>query len=277
MEYVHLSVLAKMKEPPPFFIGSQLRGGFGHALKKTVCINPSFHCEGCFGARECLYYDFYEKKGAFHDYRFDFQLGFSYYDFSLYLFKEAARKLPYVLSALHRLLTQQGLGPKRECADDAEYFINGESVYKEGEFALPREYIQTFQNDTYCPDVTLRLHTPLRIKKQNRYARPQQLEAKDILLSIQKRAAQLGEWEPARLDLDFETVDKQLEYTRLMRYSNRQKTAMKFDGVTGQMRLRGLDRTNYELLRLGELIGAGKSTVFGLGKIEIEHNSEEVR
>ena len=55
-------------------MGSALRGAFGYALKKVVCMNPSFKCDGCFVRSDRLYYDFYEKKDAYHKYRFDISL-----------------------------------------------------------------------------------------------------------------------------------------------------------------------------------------------------------
>ena len=38
----------------------------------------------------------------------------------------------------------------------------------------------------------------------------------------------------------------------------------------GEMIISNIDKKTFELLKLGELIGVGKSTVFGLGKIKIE-------
>jgi len=42
------------------------------------------------------------------------------------------------------------------------------------------------------------------------------------------------------------------------------------DGVLGEMAVLGLDEKSYRLLKIGEIIGVGKQTVFGLGKIKIE-------
>lgn len=38
----------------------------------------------------------------------------------------------------------------------------------------------------------------------------------------------------------------------------------------GEMWISDLDERSFELLKLGELIGVGKQTVFGLGKITIQ-------
>jgi CRISPR/Cas system endoribonuclease Cas6 (RAMP superfamily) len=42
------------------------------------------------------------------------------------------------------------------------------------------------------------------------------------------------------------------------------------DGVVGEIAVLGLDRRSYELLKLGEIIGVGKQTVMGLGRIVVE-------
>jgi CRISPR/Cas system endoribonuclease Cas6 (RAMP superfamily) len=45
---------------------------------------------------------------------------------------------------------------------------------------------------------------------------------------------------------------------------------MQMDGLIGELEIKNLDEKSYKLLKLGEIIGVGKSTVFGLGKIEIK-------
>jgi len=85
MNHYTITVKTHTKEKPPYFMGSMLRGALGYALKKVTCINPSYKCEGCFAAKECLYYNFYEQKNAFHDYRFNIDLGTKTFDFELLL------------------------------------------------------------------------------------------------------------------------------------------------------------------------------------------------
>ncbi len=45
---------------------------------------------------------------------------------------------------------------------------------------------------------------------------------------------------------------------------------MKIGGVLGEITYDDIDEKSYQLLKLGEIIGVGKQTVFGLGEIEIE-------
>jgi CRISPR/Cas system endoribonuclease Cas6 (RAMP superfamily) len=45
---------------------------------------------------------------------------------------------------------------------------------------------------------------------------------------------------------------------------------MNLGGLMGEITIEGLNKESYEVLKVGELLGAGKSTVFGLGKIEVE-------
>ena len=44
---------------------------------------------------------------------------------------------------------------------------------------------------------------------------------------------------------------------------------MQFGGVMGEMWISDIDEESFNLLKLGEIIGVGKQTVFGLGKISI--------
>jgi hypothetical protein len=50
-----LSLRAKVSVTLPPFLGSTLRGAFGHALKKTVCVAPHRDCERCMLVDRCIY------------------------------------------------------------------------------------------------------------------------------------------------------------------------------------------------------------------------------
>lgn len=272
MNYIKITLLVKPKQKPPYFIGSQLRGAFGYALKKVTCINPSYVCEGCFATANCLYHEFYEEKNSFHKYRFDFELGREFYDFNLYLFDSACSKLPYVVSALHMTLTQIGLGKEKQTYEEFAMFINDIECFADGKLSLPKDFIKKLQIDSFCPDITLQFATPLRIKKENRFVRGDELELSDIVNSIYQRQMKLLGREHKRFpySIEGEIVEKELKFVELTRQSNRQKTTMNMGGVMGEMKIKNLNKECYEVLKIGELIGVGKQSVFGLGKIKLE-------
>jgi len=45
---------------------------------------------------------------------------------------------------------------------------------------------------------------------------------------------------------------------------------MNMGGLMGEIEIEGINDKVFHVLKLGELIGAGKQTVFGLGKIKVE-------
>lgn len=277
MNYVKIAIIFRGQAKPPYFIGSQLRGALGYALKKVTCINPSYTCDGCFAASNCLYHEFFEEKNTFHKYRFDFKLGLEYYDFNLYLFDSTCAKLPYAVSALHMMLTQNGLGKEKNRCENFDMYINDENCFFDGKLKLPQNFIKTLQIDTFCPAITLKLVTPLRIKKENRFLRSDELELGDIINSIYQRQMKLlgRGFKKFPYEVGGEIISKDLRYKELTRLSNRQKTTMNLGGIMGEIHIKNLNKEAYEVLKVGELIGVGKQTVFGLGKVKILTKEEK--
>ena len=272
MKYHHIEVKIHTEHKPSYFTGSMLRGAMGYTLKKVTCINPSYHCDGCFAQSSCLYYKFYEQKNSFHKYRFDIELGSGRFDFGLYLFDDACDGLPYILRALEMMLTQNGLTRNNYTFDKIEFFLNGTAIYENGAFKSLDILPKQFQTDSYCQNMKIKLLTPLRIKKNNRFLRDD-VELEDILRSIYQKAQEFESGEKAfKLDYTprYTTTVKALHHKSLTRNSNRQRQTMKMDGIVGELAVMGLDKRSHDLLKLGEVIGAGKQTVMGLGRIEVE-------
>lgn len=274
MTYTKISIIIKPEKKPLEFIGSQLRGAFGYALKKVTCINPTFKCDGCFATSNCLFYEFYEKNNTYHPYRFDFELGKDYYDFNFYIFNEACNSLPYIISAFHQMLTETGLGIERIKYNKFDMYINDVNCFKDGKLDIPKDYIKTFNVPKRLSEFTIKFITPLRMKKNNRFIRDDSIEVEDILHSIYQRERQLNGLEHERKQFltHIETGKKVMIYKELTRYSNQQNSKMKMGGLVGEMVVKDVDEESYRLLKLGELIGVGKQTVFGLGKIKIEES-----
>ena len=272
MKWIKIDVMIEGDGKPPFFVGSMLRGALGMALKKIVCINPSYKCEGCFAAKECLYYQFYEEKNRFHSYRLGIGLQPKSFDFSLYLFEEAIDSLPYVLSAIKKAVEEQGFGKERKTMKIRQIAISNQIVYDGRDFQSLQEIAPNrLEIDSFCPDVEIEFTMPLRIKENNKFAR-KEIALHTLINNIHSRYTQLKGDPPSRLNyrVEGEIVDSALKFVEMQRYSNRQKGGMSMGGLKGRIKIRGLDPKSYEYLKIGEIIGAGKQTVFGLGSYTVK-------
>ncbi len=245
MTYTKQTYNIKAKKPHDF-IGSKVRGAFGYALKNEVCVNPTFECKECFARKECIFYSFYEEQNTTHNYRLDFKLNSQKYKFSLLLFNDAQKHKDVIAKAMLDSLKE-----------------NIEIAFK--------EKTKTLKIKKSAKVIKLEFLTPLRIKKQNKFA-TKDIELLDILLSIHKRSQDLQNlpYERIKIDTSYKTVSKNLRYQELTRRSNKQKMTMNLGGLMGEMIISDVNTEVYELLKMGELIGVGKSTVFGLGKIKVE-------
>jgi len=267
IKWVKINVMIDSQDAPPFFMGSMLRGALGFALKRIVCINPSYKCEGCFSAKECVYYAFYEEKNVFHKFRLDIGIQQKNFDFSLYLFEDAIDSLPYVLSAIKKAVEEEGFGKERKTMKIRQMSVLNQIVYDGNEFQpLDNILPKSIQIDNYCPDVQLEFTMPLRIKENNKFAK-ESVALHTLINNIHSRYRQLNGDPPTRLDyrVEGDIVASTLKFVEMQRYSSRQKKGMSMGGLKGTMTIKGLDPKSYEYLKIGEIIGAGKQTVFGLG------------
>ncbi len=67
----------------------------------------------------------------------------------------------------------------------------------------------------------------------------------------------------------YKLKSKDIFFNDIKRFSGVQNTSMQLGGVMGEMWISDIDEETFNLLKLGEIIGIGKQTVFGLGKISI--------
>jgi len=272
VKWLKIDVMIESSEKTPFFVGSMFRGALGVALKRVVCINPSYKCEGCFSAKKCVYHQFYEEKNVFHAYRLGIEMQPDNYDFSLYLFEDAVDTLPYMLSSIQKAAQEQGFGSKRKQMKVRQISINNTIVYNGKDF-LTLEQIEANQLtiDSFCPNIELEFIMPLRIKENNRFAR-EHIGLYTLVNNIHNKYRQLkGEArEKMKHKIEGEIITSNLKFVDMQRYSNRQKKGMSMGGLKGTMTIEGLDPRSYEYLKIGEILGAGKQTVFGLGSYRIK-------
>ncbi len=252
---------------PYEFIGSTVRGALGVALKKVVCINPSFECTGCFAKENCTFYDFYESDFA----KFRLKISLSpKLDFKIILFEEKIKEAPFIISAVYKALKETGITKNRIKIDNFVILYNNQLVY-DGEFKKFDNKPFEFEVNDYKKDFTLKINTPIRIKQNGRFVK-NDLSLETLLRSINHRFLKLTNREIQKLPFTpkYEEVYKNLYFKELTRFSNRQKTKMNLGGVMGEIIYKNVDENSYKMLRLGEIIGVGKQVTFGLGDIKVE-------
>lgn len=273
--YIRFDFTIKGSEAP-FFTGSALRGAFGYSLKKVCCINPKGVCDGCFADATCLYYDFFENKNTSHGYRFAVATPSNGWSFGIYLFEGACDKAAYVLSALNTAVTEGGLGAGRERKRIASIWAGDTLVYDGDRFELKGVKPQSFvpQKDRKISKIILK--TPFRLKSDGKRVAAEEITAVSVALSAMRRLDELkGEpFKSRRFEYDRDTEKKSLEFVDLARYSNRQKTKMALGGYVGVIECADMTDEMNEALQIGEIIGVGKSCVFGLGEIKLMEGGE---
>ncbi len=267
MDYTTFFITSDIKAPK--FMGSMVRGALGPALKEVVCINPSFKCENCFAKNNCLFYEFYETKSTFHNFRLDFLPNSPYVNFALYLFNDAANKSPYILSAIEKLFRKKGLGKERVTTQNFKIYHENRLIYENKEFKKFSPVIKKFENSSFSPVVKLTFQTQFRAKKQGKLLTALKLESKDIFLSILQKQKFYSQKEE-KIETFPQIVSKNLFMVDVGRYSNRQKTKMQIGGIMGEVILNNLTPQTYRLLQYGQISGIGKLNTFGLGKIKVE-------
>ncbi|MBI3950574.1 MAG: CRISPR system precrRNA processing endoribonuclease RAMP protein Cas6 [Acidobacteria bacterium] len=227
----------------PRFKGSALRGAFGAALKRAVCIRDDLNCEGCLVRPSCIYTHLFETLppaglNVFHGQRqaprpFVLEpplVQKQHYApgerlrFGLTLIERAVDYLPYVVFAIDEA-GRRGLGQER-----GRFAL--ESVTWRAAKAILRRLWQVAS--AHC----------------------------GVELSLDHRRL----IERAR---EVSIVSSHLRWQDWERYSNRQQARMKMGGFVGEMEVTGLDRDFLPVLALGELLHVGTGTTMGLGRFEV--------
>lgn len=265
MKYTKIKVKINTKDKPPYFMGSQIRGAFGYALRNVF---------GDEKENENLYYKFYMEENTQRPFRFDFKLGSYEYNFSIFLFNEYCDEVFNIITSLHEMLTNIGFGnhKNKRLYKDFKIYVNDKVIYKDGNLKEIDKYRKKLKIKEYLKVVQIKFETPLRIKKEGKFVRNSQIELEDILTSVFKRLNEFNQRKVYKLDYipKYEYITKDLFFKDLSRYSNVQNKSMKLGGLVGVLEVKKLDKRSFELLKIGELIGVGKETSFGLGKIKVE-------
>ncbi|MEY4910055.1 MAG: hypothetical protein RL260_3773 [Pseudomonadota bacterium] len=272
----------------PPYAGFLLRGVFGAALRRTVCMTGLDRCGECPLQRTCAYPALFEVPPQPTQFAQQFsQLPNPYVIeppppttapqvlpageplvWHMVLIGEATLdRLALIVRAWERAL-RQGLGPQRVPGE----LLAVERVDEAGDLTLA---------EPATTEVTLHFHTPLRLQHQGQPLGPDRLDARTLLSQTLRRTnlvldLHLG-IRPAPFDAStllaavaptLSDDRRDLCWHDWPRYSGRQKQEMNLGGVMGAWTLRADAAALAPFLpwlRLGQWLHLGKNATMGLG------------
>lgn len=290
----------------PVYKGSTLRGGFGHAFKKVVCVKREKVCETCLLKAKCVYSYIFEtpppsntskmRKYPYVPHPFviapplEEKRTYRQTDslcFELTLIGKAIDFLPYFIYTFDEL-GKTGIGKSKgkyqlEEVKTIQAGKQSEIVYSAKDKILHNNFRPISGNDL----LTLNLHpsilhlnflTPTRLKFNGSLS--SKLEFHILFRNLLRRISLLSYFHCGEeLAIDFRGLIEEARKVKVQkenlhwmdweRYSNRQETRMKMGGFVGSVTFEGNFQPFFPFILLGEHIHVGKGTSFGLGKYEI--------
>lgn len=291
------------------YLGSTLRGAFGHVLRRIVCSTQRDDCQRCLLKSSCAYAYIFETpippeaeimrlyRQAPHPFVIDmpFSRRVSYAPgdtlaFGLTLIGKGVEFLPYFIYAFQEL---GKIGLTRACARFT--LISANSLDGRGsevpiwEHADSRlratPYMLTdslFVGESPVAPLTLDFLTPTRIKLEGALAT--ELPFALLVRTLFRRVSALSYFHcgrriaPLSKSLLTEAdavscVSSNLRWEDWERFSARQQSRMKLGGFIGSVVYSGNIAPFWPLVRLGQFIHVGKATAFGLGKYSIQRDA----
>lgn len=301
-------ITVQPKEPItlPAYKGSALRGVFGHALRRTVCVQKDTDCQECLLRLKCVYSYIFETpipeddpfcrkySSAPHPYIITPTITTKRYfkedeqlHFEVVLAGKANDYLPYFVYTFVEM-GKMGIGKDRgrfklinvcACQDDGsltEIFNGSDGTLKSANNRIDLETLTSnFSPPTSC--LTLSFETPVRIKDEGDLAAVElpfdllikRLYERAVLLSHYHCQAEMEDVDKPLDGVDeVRTRENRLRWYDWERYSAR-KGRMKLGGLVGRITYEGNLDKFLPLLKIGEYIHVGKAATFGLGKYRI--------
>lgn len=284
------------------FGGSMLRGAFGAALKRTVCVMRQGDCAGCALEYACIYTTLFETRpnpesGLMRRYErapHPFLLavappvskkmpqgGNGALIVRLRLFGDAGKALPFVLKSFEEA-GKVGFGAAR--VPHKLTFVShedGEVIWRSGENFKP------VKSDDSAPPPLARITrwrfiSPVRLKREGRLVTAEQFEGHDLCMAVVRRLGLLtGFFGSGPLSADFAALKvaalraritaKALEWYEIRRFSARQHMELGMGGLIGELTLdHGGDPELAAALAYAPLIHVGKGATMGLGEVHIK-------
>lgn len=248
------------------------------------------YCKICPYPERCLYESYYAKNKNTNlpkRIRIDTPLKTRNFNFGIFLFDDGVLSLRFVLMALKRMLNTPTLTSHKYAFPQSDIFLNGEKVYFDN-VGKPRLSLESFRSQklklnssqTTPLSITIKFLSPCVIGYKKSECTPEEFQKKkkqikkeitlkDLIDSIRFRKAYYETGERMAIDdysINYTKIESSFHPVKIKKMKEEDPVI----GVMGIMQVYDIDPESYEVLKLGEVIGAGKKTVTGAGKIKIE-------
>lgn len=279
----------------PEFTGSMLRGAFGAALKRLVCVMRLRECTGCPLEHACVYTTVFETRprpgtGVMTRYdraphpfvivvALDADGAAGRLTVGMRLFGEATRAAPFVLRALEEAAIR-GLGPGRTPFRLVATGAEGEELRPHASGAWLPEPPRPAP-DAWPERTAMRFVTPLRMKQDGRLLGPETIDGPTLVMALVRRLGLLATFfGRGPVEMDFPALkvaaqqarlfERRLAWRDLFRFSSRQDARLAIGGIMGEAVLDlGSDQTLRRLMGWAPILHLGKGASMGLGRVEM--------
>ncbi len=278
---IDYKVLTSFKQP--YFLGSTFRGILGKKLKNMVCIKPFKECKECELNKTCPYTVIFESELFLNKpSKYVFLMPFEEKELKeddilsieIVLLGESLDYWEFLVASLSGVLN---LGKDRFIKSVGSYYYNPLS----GTYKLISTYVgksnafNFFDCKSGLKSLKIKLY-PSSIKLNSNIVKAKDFNkdifVKALLSRISKVAFAYGFIEQ-KLEIDKNAIELKninLKPSPMKRYSNRKDKYMIIPAFEGEFTLEGDINTVLPYLYIVENINIGKSTAFGLGKLEIK-------
>lgn len=289
----------------PVYLGSAWRGALGHALRGLACVTGLDSCQNCPLSPTCSYSYLFEtpipesatrmRRYTSAPHPFVLQVpdpaapstGPNEYILGLSVCGRGNRYLPYLFHAL-RSIGQPSKGSQL-AGFKLERILREERVGEGNWVPVESSPGEVTDVSSHVPvpgvlpsRILINFLTPLRLLRDGRLVRPEAFRFSDLFSSLLRRLSMLMYFHQG-LDLavDYQSLTQQatdiefstqaLRWREWSRYSSRQRSSIRMDGLIGDVMLEGGDiEPFWPYLWLGQWLHTGKGTSMGLGDYRLK-------
>ncbi|RLI78828.1 hypothetical protein DRP05_05905 [Archaeoglobales archaeon] len=277
-----VAILEFPKYKLPYWLGNKFRGGFGSVLLKAVCGYLQPKCDNCRSKEDCLYYALYvrdkQRRGKSHPVRpiifippfFGRSVeGNGELEVRINIFGDYVKYIPHIVYGL-RYLGKTGLNAnsKYELKEIRDFFTeevvyDGESVNVEGLRTIDLGKI----SGKKFKKLKVEFITPIEVVKVP-------LPLSHVLHMVRRRLIlyvnEYGEGEVFDYACKDSILNSKWKKHKLY-YKSKREGERFFIAYTGKAEYDvEMDENAGRLLKIGELIGAGAKSSFGMGFFKTE-------